>query len=492
MVDDGDVKAEAARKLGVPAERVHVVRVADSRTGKLGRIVIVVEAEEKPNALAFSPDGKALAIEIRDDVETSKPLVAPLVLDWNSDGGKGPNTPRVLLSADKNAKWADVHKGIIRLQADGKHVLAGDSVWMTLLAAGPDGQDLKVQGPALNPEYHSPQGFRVGRDEPGTQWAQELTFLLGESESDVEFLKRVIKDVRGGTPTALEQKYFGEDKDPKKRDKLLDALLKDPAIARKVGDDWKKKMLAIPAAPAAQTWKYLTIPDDPTKKEGGSFKVVPAAPKKGELSFNFQIDPAKKEGGSFKVVPTAPKKGELSFNFQIDPAKKEGGSFKVVPAAPKKGELSFNFQIDPSSGRVGPAVLKPPSPPKPPVPPQPPKVVAPRADRLGRIVGELLAAGKSDADVLDGITLVVLGRLPTDAEKRLTLGLVAKAADRKAAWLEVAKALAATGEGKQRLGCERTKGGARVEGSWRHRRPGRHAGASLHHGWQARVQVRQA
>ena len=43
-----------------------------------------------------------------------------------------------------------------------------------------------------------------------------------------------------------------------------------------------------------------------------------------------------------------------------------------------------------------------------------------------------------------------LGRLPTDAEKRLKLGLVGKAADRKAAWLEVAKALASTGESKQR------------------------------------------
>jgi len=59
--------------------------------------------------------------------------------------------------------------------------------------------------------------------------------------------------------------------------------------------------------------------------------------------------------------------------------------------------------------------------------------------------------------VLDGITLVVLGRLPTDAEKRLTLGLVARTADRQAAWKEVARALAATSEGKQRSDA----GGAR-------------------------------
>jgi hypothetical protein len=52
--------------------------------------------------------------------------------------------------------------------------------------------------------------------------------------------------------------------------------------------------------------------------------------------------------------------------------------------------------------------------------------------------------------MLEAITLAVLGRLPTDAEKKLTVGLVSKAADRKAAWLEVAKALAATEEGAKR------------------------------------------
>jgi hypothetical protein len=36
--------------------------------------------------------------------------------------------------------------------------------------------------------------------------------------------------------------------------------------------------------------------------------------------------------------------------------------------------------------------------------------------------------------------------LPTDIEKRLTLGLVAKSGDRHAAWKEVAKALSATDE----------------------------------------------
>ena len=37
------------------------------------------------------------------------------------------------------------------------------------------------------------------------------------------------QSARGSAPTALEEKYFAEDKDSKKREKLLDLLLKDPA-----------------------------------------------------------------------------------------------------------------------------------------------------------------------------------------------------------------------------------------------------------------------
>ena len=66
-------------------------------------------------------------------------------------------------------------------------------------------------------------------------------------------------------PTAIEERYFTEDKDPKKREKLLDTLLKEPAVAKKLGDDFKKKMLAGQpnanwAVPSEQ-WKYYVVPD---------------------------------------------------------------------------------------------------------------------------------------------------------------------------------------------------------------------------------------
>src|SRR5262249_2885938 len=75
-------------------------------------------------------------------------------------------------------------------------------------------------------------------------WLNERNFDITISYSDAEFLKRVLNDVRGNAPTALELKYFTEDKDPKKREKLLDTLLKDPAAQKKLGDSWKAKMLA--------------------------------------------------------------------------------------------------------------------------------------------------------------------------------------------------------------------------------------------------------
>ena len=240
------------------------------------------------------------------------------------------------------------------------------------------------------------------------------------------FLKRVIKDVRGGAPTALEEKYFAEDKDPKKREKLLDALLKDPAVAKRVGDDWKKKMLATqaPARVQDRTFQYQFVPLDT---------------KKGEWKFELKVDP--KTMGEWKQSELLlPNTFEWKLAKPME-LKLENPKAPNPPQPPAVKET-----------KVVPKLQAPQQPPKPPVPQQP------QADKLDKIVGELLAAKKSDADILDGITLVVLSRLPTDAEKRLTLGLVAKAADRKAAWLEVAMALAATGEGRQRSDVIELKG----------------------------------
>jgi hypothetical protein len=73
---------------------------------------------------------------------------------------------------------------------------------------------------------------------------------------------------------------------------------------------------------------------------------------------------------------------------------------------------------------------------------------APRADKFEKLVGELMAAKKSDEAILEALTLATLGRLPTDGEKRLALAGIGNTADRKAAWVAVAKALAGPGAAK--------------------------------------------
>jgi hypothetical protein len=264
--------------------------------------------------------------------------------------------------------------------------------------------------------------------------------------SDVEFLKKVLHDVRGTPPTMLEEKYFSEDKEPKKREKLLDTLLKDPTVAKKLGDDWKKKMLEAQSKPfqnATQSWREvfeggkLTIippPGNPqtlqqqprlTWKVQDS-RVAPANPKAPQPP----ADPAK-PGFEWQLVPAAPKSPQPP----ADPVK-PGIEWQVVPAAPK----ALQPPTQPRRVIIEEEVVK--------VPTNQKNLQQPMhgSSRLEKLVGELLAAKKTDAEMLEAVTLATVSRLPTEIEKRLTLSLVTKAGDRSAAWIEVAKALAATDE----------------------------------------------
>ncbi len=78
-------------------------------------------------------------------------------------------------------------------------------------------------------------------DAPTT--TKEFWAELALEDSDEGFLRRACQEARGSAPTHLEIEYFKADKDPKKREKLLDMLLKDAAAAKKLGDGWKQKML---------------------------------------------------------------------------------------------------------------------------------------------------------------------------------------------------------------------------------------------------------
>ncbi len=172
--------------------------------------------------------------------------------------------------------------------------------------------------------------------------AQDLaivsTFDVNATDTDADFLNKATTESRGSAPTRLEREYFLADKTPKKREKLLDLLLSDPAIAQKVGPEWKKTMLN----PTA-TWVYLL-------SDGGH--------------------------------------------------------------------------------------------------------------DWSKLIGELIAAKKTDDQMLEALALAITGRLATDGEKKLAGAMVAKQKDKPTAWAEVATALAGTDEAKKH--AQKLKGKANV------------------------------
>jgi hypothetical protein len=73
-----------------------------------------------------------------------------------------------------------------------------------------------------------------------------------QTPDDTAFLRRVLTETLGTAPTALEQKYFAADKDPKKREKLVDLLLKNANVAKKVGPEWRSRVLGLPVPVKAE------------------------------------------------------------------------------------------------------------------------------------------------------------------------------------------------------------------------------------------------
>jgi hypothetical protein len=315
---DDERRAALAKKLGVPAERVRVLRVR------------------------LSADGRYVALGADPNNPQAAKWVAPLVTNFTTDG------QRVVLN---EAKFDLFTRDNVVLNTAGNKKTDTPTVW----DLAPTGE--KAEGFFRSWDIDTNRNLVWTADEKGVNQPAELTFSVALADSDAAFLTRALTETRGSGPTALELKYFGEDKDPGKREKLLDALLKEPAVQKKLGDGWKAKMLAAP--PADQLFFYNLPTDGQVKR--------------------------------YSLLLSEPK-----LNLATP----------AVPAAPK-----------------------------------PP---APVPDKLEKLVGELLAAQKSDEAVLEAVTLATLGRLPTDAERRVAVAAAGTAADRKAAWVAVARALAAT------------------------------------------------
>ena len=91
-----------------------------------------------------------------------------------------------------------------------------------------------------------PLGIEVKELPPARNYIDELVFaklkILGMPPSkicdDATFLRRVTIDVAGRTPSAVEARAFGEDQDPKKRDRLIDRLLAHTDYADNFTNKW--------------------------------------------------------------------------------------------------------------------------------------------------------------------------------------------------------------------------------------------------------------
>lgn len=340
LVADDAVKAFLAQKLKVPVEQIHTVTVKNAADGRVLELVIVGPAELNFTNLTFSPDIMKLAVTVDGP--------GALVFEATND-------PPVTLNGELVLNEKNFDVVTTAKLATFQRATSATRLWAYRAAAQPADPPPALWLRAYNPYQDKLAAWQV--DPPAVVEGYPYQLYLNTQpkftvtwdtkaapDTDAEFLKRVLTSARGTPPTPLEEKYFAEDKDPKKREKLLDTLLKDPAVAKRLGDDWKKQMLAPP------------------------------------------------------------------------------------PAAEYRTEVLKYYRLR--------TTLKTPNP-------------------FTKLVDELLAAEKSDEQILDGISLVIVGRLPTMNEKSLTLAAVGKAADRKAAWLDVAKALAGTDEAKKHAAAQK-------------------------------------
>jgi RNA polymerase sigma factor (sigma-70 family) len=225
--------------------------------------------------------------------------------------------------------------GAIAFSPDGRKLAVAAEADIILLWSDADDDEPTKEERRINRFLLDMKDVKPKSDELEIRYSQAKT----PGDTDADFLNKATAEARGSAPTKLEREYFLADKDSKKREKLLDLLLSDPAVAKKVGPEWKQAMLNPPT--------------------------------------------------------------------------------KMVIRLTTLGGPDWS-----------------------------------------KLIGELQAAKKTDEQILESLTLAIAGRLPTDTEKKLVAGMVAKEKDKKAAWAGVAGTLASTDEAKKH--AEKLKPGDQI------------------------------
>src|SRR5262249_4780148 len=208
------------------------------------------------------------------------------------------------------------------------------------LAKEEDAWQLRVRRQKLDQAARSRERITKDYDRLLVEYWTALRDKVGPT--DLEFLRRVSLDVRGVPPTKVEENYFLTDKDPKKREKLLEVLGGTP----KAGTVREKVVDELLADPEVQK-RWVDLWKEWIEKE----------------------------------------------HVQ--------GWVKKAPA-----------------------------------------------DRLDRLLTELVASKRPDTEVLDALSLATVARFPTETERKLILDGLKDQSDRRAAWEVVLKALASTQEAR--------------------------------------------
>lgn len=97
---------------------------------------------------------------------------------------------------------------------------------------------LRANGPSLSPAELAAQIDRHLQ----TKWAQDKV-QPAPAASDSEFVRRVYLDLLGRIPRVSETRDFLRDQDPKKRDKLIEKLLKHPQFGTHWSNAWRDIIL---------------------------------------------------------------------------------------------------------------------------------------------------------------------------------------------------------------------------------------------------------
>ena len=109
------------------------------------------------------------------------------------------------------------------------------------------------------PDYKfEPQDRRrsATRTRSGRSWASSRRELC----SDEQFIRRVYLDITGTLPTPEQVKAFLADKDPNKRDKLIDALLETPEYSYYFANKWADILRVKRRQPAGPGLRHLRVP----------------------------------------------------------------------------------------------------------------------------------------------------------------------------------------------------------------------------------------